>query len=346
MRRVIAGRRPTIVIALVAVSASLSAGVASGAPTAPEPTFSLYVTTATQTQLCNWGKNIAAAQKASPPTVAADAFIIMHFFAPMEFSAGVYGASRGSGPDQTSTDIRLAAQKLGSCWFNNSTSGKTLKIAMGVTSDPLDDAVTAGHGRAWALMVADANRWAVNQRYSARLSFNGAFDAEPSFGGTVRAAKDWIDGYRNANTGWNVFFYGDAEGCPSDKNPSSTCSWPRDDIIYIAWRNGYTTAFPQIYDEEPSTADPPTSVNAQQWQTLSERAVALGYGRINFAGGLSQYRACVDTNHPPECDGAELRPKAAWRDLWDEVNCTYGPSPCTTNDDLRWTTQLTWKQTP
>jgi hypothetical protein len=107
-----------------------------------------------------------------------------------------------------------------------------------------------------------------------------------------------------------------------------------------------TTAFPQIYDEEPGTADPPTSVNAQQWQKLSERAVALGEGRINFSGGISQRQACIDQDHPPSCFEVELSPKNAWRDLWNEVNCTYDSGGCATDDDLRWTSELTWDQSP
>jgi hypothetical protein len=169
-------------------------------------------------------------------------------------------------------------------------------------------------------MVQNANNWATTNRVNSRLSFNGAFDAESSFSATVTQAKNWINGYRNANTGWNTFFYGGAAGCPSDKNPNTTCNWPRDDIIYLAWSSGKTTAFPEIYDEEPPSANPPTSVNAEQWQLLSERAVALGQGRINFAGGLSQYQACVDLGHPQDCSGLEERPKAAWTDLWDELN--------------------------
>lgn len=128
--------------------------------------------------------------------------------------------------------------------------------------------------------------------------------------------------------------------------PGWSCTWPQDDIVYISWSTGQTTPFPQIYDEEPPTAGPPTSVNAQAWQMLGARAVALGEGRMNFAGGLSQLQACIDTGHPSECVGAELRPKWSWRDLWDEINCTYASGSCTTNDDLRWTTELTWDQKP
>lgn len=138
-------------------------------------------------------------------------------------------------------------------------------------------------------------------------------------------------------------------GTPPDAPRTRTqvaCTWPRDDIVYVSWSTGQTTPFPQIYDEEPGTANPPTSVNAQQWQKLSARAVALNQGRMNFSGGLSQLQACIDTGHPPECSGTELRPKWSWRDLWDEINCTYTSGSCNTSDDLRWTTELTWDQQP
>jgi hypothetical protein len=322
----------------------LTGNAAYAAPPAPGATYSLYVTNATRTQLCNWGERIASDQLAG--TIDADAFIIMHFFAPWRDSAtGNYGASR-SGNFQTNAQIRSVTQRLGECWFLGTGAARTLKIAMGVTSDNSYGQVTSAHGSAWANMVANANNWAATNGYNSRLSFNGAFDPEPGFGATVSQAKNWMDGYRNANTGWNVFFYGAANGCPSDKSPTSVCTWPRDDIIYLAWQTGVTTAFPQIYDEEPPSANPPTSVNAQQWQKLSERAVNLGKGRINFAGGLSQYQACIDQNHPQECTGTENTPQASWKDLWNEVNCTFDSGTCTTNDDLRWATQLTWHQGP
>lgn len=333
---------------LIAAATLVDTSPALAAPSAPGSTFSLYVSTASNAQLCLWGKNLAAGQNAT--TIDGDAFIFMHFFGPMRFTSGggtSYGASRSSGPDETTGQIRTAAQKLGQCWYNKTSEGETLKIAMGVTNDNTFSAVTAAHGNAWALMVKAADDWAATNSYSSRLSFNGGFDAEPSFS-SLQEATNWITGYKNANTGWNVFFYGGASGCPSDKNPGYVCTWSQDNLIDLAWDTGVTTPFPQIYLEyPPGDPGPPTSEQAQQWQLLSARAVVLGEGRMNFSGGLSQKQACIDLGHPaPQCTGTELAPNLSWRDLWDEINCTYGPGSCTTNDDLRWTTQLTWKQQP
>jgi hypothetical protein len=107
----------SLVVLLALLVVLVPAQIAQAAPIAPEPTLSLYVSTATNAQLCDWGSSIAAGQNASPPTVAADAFIIMHFFAPWKSDTGAYGASRQRN-FQTTGQLRAAAQNLGLCWFN------------------------------------------------------------------------------------------------------------------------------------------------------------------------------------------------------------------------------------
>ena len=317
-------------------------GTAAGAPAAPDPSTSLYVTTASNNQLCNWGQDTA--QKQLSGTIASDAFVILHFFAAKKFSGGGFGATRSSGPDQETQEIRQAAQRYGECWYEEGPgAGRTLKIAIGTTNDLLESAWAYEHGSAWAGMVERANDWSATQGYNAKLSFNGAMDAEAGWGPVGRVTS-WARGYRDENTGWNYFYYGDAASCPSDKNPTWVCNWDTDDLIYVAWRIGVTTTFPQIYDEEPPAATPPTSVNAQQWSRLSKRSFNNGTGRINFAGGLSQKKAC---NEQSGCPGLELSAKDSWRDLWDEINCTYGGgNPCVQADDLRWTSVLSWSQGP
>lgn len=153
-------------------------------------------------------------------------------------------------------------------------------------------------------------------------------------------AKAWTNGYRAGNGNWNLVFYGDAGGCPSDKYPGWTCDWSATNIEYMAWTAGETNPFPQIYDEEPSSANPPTSVSAQQWQKLSTDQAVI-YGGMNFTGGLSQKAACGGG-----CSGTALSPKDAWRDLWRELNCVYDPDAyeCRTGDDLRWTSNLAYNQ--
>lgn len=155
--------------------------------------------------------------------------------------------------------------------------------------------------------------------------------------------KNWIDGYKSTNGSWNLFFYGGAAGCPTDQNPSNTCNFAADDLINISWARLEITPFPQIYDEEPDTANPPTSLNAQQWQKLSKRSFDNGTSKMNFSGGLSRYLACQQVTCPA---GTANRPKESWKDLWEEINCVYdGGGTCNTTDALRWTTQMSWNQT-
>jgi hypothetical protein len=85
---------------------------------------------------------------------------------------------------------------------------------------------------------------------------------------------------------------------------------------------------------QPLDANPPTSVNAQQWKKLSKRAYNQGNGRMNFSGGLSQFESCKGRETDPDCLGLDLRPRESWRDLWDEINCTYdGGVPCPTQSN-------------
>jgi len=345
-------RQPTL-RSIVVVSSLLTLGSvgilqapgAWAAPAAPDPTLSLYVTTMSNNDLCQFAQQTASDQRTG--SIAPDAFVVLHFFSAMKFSNGDFGATRSNGDDATTAEVRTSAQKYGSCWYNgNPGAGSTLKIAMGVTNDLMTTTWAYNHGRAWANMVNNANDWAVTNGYNSKLSFNGGLDAEHVLNSSAAPGKDWADGYRSAVDPWNYFFYGDAGGCPSDKYPSWTCDYNQDDILYMAWKLGVTTGFPQIYDEEPASASPPTSVNAQQWQKLSERAYNNGDGRINFSGGLSQKAGCTFLGHPSSCSGRELGPKDSWKDLWNEVNCTYDQGTCTTSDDLRWTSQITWDQTP
>jgi hypothetical protein len=209
-----------VVMAGVLVSSVLSAIdpiIAAAAPPAPDPTLSLYVTSASNNQLRAWGEETADNQRSG--LVDVDAFVVLHFFAAIKFSAASFGATRLGGPDQTTSQIRTAAQRYGECWFNgNPGGGRTLKLALGVTNDLLQSSWAGAHGEAWANMVTNANDWASTNGYAAKLSFNGAIDAEDTFG-TAPPAKNWANGYRNASSPWNYFYYGDAEGCPSDKNP-------------------------------------------------------------------------------------------------------------------------------
>lgn len=327
---------------------------AFAAPAAPDPSYSHYLTWASNASVCDMGEETAQRQAAN--TTDDDAFVILHFYAPQVFPNGAFGASMGAAGNAkrisgatgaNAAGLELTLQRFAECYASNNPSGSTVKVVAGVTNDDVDDpksAVTNGHGQAWGDLIVRMNNWAASASagyINGQVSFNGGFDPEPGFDSNVNPAKHWTNGYRAANGNWNLFYYGGgAAGCPSDKHPGYTCTWNHVDIEYMAWTAGETTVFPQIYDEEPPEADPPTSVNAQQWQKLSLN-VHLMYGRMNFSGGLSQKADCQ-----PDCGGAGLGPKDSWRDLWNELNCTYDPDAyeCYTADDLRWTTNIAHNQ--
>jgi len=338
-------------VAILVLVVEVPTTPALAVPTAPEPSVSYYLTTASDSEVCDMGTLTGEGQSAN--TIDDDAFVILDFFAPIQLNNGDYGGSRGeagaaerisgvTGPD--ATGIELTLQRFANCYANNNPSGSKVKIVAGVSNDVVNDpnpAVNNGHGSAWGNLVVRMNAWAANHSLASQVSFNGGMDAEHGLADNMSQIQHWENGFRDNNDSWNLFFFGGAAGCPSDKYPNWTCDFNRDDLIGIAWSLGEVTPYPQVYDEEPSSADPPTSVHAQQWQKLSKHSYSNGTGRMNFSGGLSQFEACKGRESSPDCDGLDLRPKASWRDLWDEINCTYdGGGSCVTADDLRWTTSI------
>lgn len=339
-------RKATLVLICGSMASLLPMAPAGAVPAAPEPSYSHYLTWASDSEVCLMGAETADMQSAN--TTDDDAFVILHFHAPESFPDGSRGASMGvlgdakkisgvTGPQATGIEHTL--QRFASCYASNNPSGSTVKIVAGVSNDDPDDPisdVSYDHGYAWGNLIVRMNNWAADEVINSQVSFNGGFDPEPGLADNITHAKHWTNGYRAGNGNWNLFYYGGAAGCPSDKNPNTSCTWAKTDIEYMAWTEGETNPFPQIYDEEPDWAEPPTSVNAQQWQKLSAD-VYLVYGRMNFSGGLSTKAACGTG-----CPGTKLAPKDSWKDLWSELNCIYDPDAyeCNTADNLRWTTNI------
>ncbi len=133
------GRRvgPTRVIAALAaglvtvsVVGVVGVGVAFAVPAAPEPSVSYYLTTAPNSKVCDMGQLTGAGQTAN--TIDDDAFVFLHFFAPVRFANGDYGASRGTAGDPerisgvtgpNATGIELTLQRFANCYANNNPSG-------------------------------------------------------------------------------------------------------------------------------------------------------------------------------------------------------------------------------
>ena len=335
---------------------TFAANVALAAPPAPDGTVSHYLTSALDSDVCDMGTTAGHGQ--NNLDIDSDALVILDFSSPVKFTNGDFGGSRGllaaperiggvTGPNATGIESTL--QHFANCYANHNPSGSSMKIVAGVSNDIADDpmpAVTNAHGHAWGNLIVRMNAWAVSQSLASQVSFNGGLDAESGFGGSITQTQNWETGYSGSNQAWNLFNFGDAAGCPSYKAPSSTCNWARNDIINLAWSSGEVTPFPEIYDEEPGTANPPTSVNAQQWHKLSIAAISVAGSKMNFAGGLSQFNSCIGREHSVQCDGLDETGKQSWQDLWNETNCTFdGPTPCNTTDGLRWTTEIGFEQT-
>jgi hypothetical protein len=175
-------------------------------------------------------------------------------------------------------------------------------IAFGTNND-MD--VSSTTGALWAQQVVNP-LVSYAKRYP-NLTVAGANDIEAGFRGSIGASEAWVQGYLGATSALFVF-NGSADGCSSTE-AHSACNngWRANSIAWMA--GGYsptrTLALPQIYN----------TTMAKQWRYLSITAVENGRKKINFAGPLTEYTACV-LQHGG-C--GSMTNNSAWTALWGQL---------------------------
>lgn len=175
-------------------------------------------------------------------------------------------------------------------------------IAFGTNNDMDVSTIT---GAIWAQQLVNP-LVSYAKRYP-NITVAGANDIEAGFRGSVGASEAWVQGYLGATSAMFVF-NGSADGC-SWTAAHSACNngWRANSIAWMA--GGYaptrTLALPQIYN----------TTMAQQWRYLSITAVENGRKKINFAGPLTEYTACV-LQHGG-C--GSMTNNSAWTALWGQL---------------------------
>ena len=175
-------------------------------------------------------------------------------------------------------------------------------IAFGTNND-ID--VRAATGVIWAQQVVNP-LVAYAKRYP-QLTVAGANDIEPGFRGTVGASEAWVRGYLGATPAMFVF-NGSADGCSATwAHTACNNGWRANSIAWMAGGQAptRTLALPQIYN----------TTMAKQWRYISITAIENGRKKINFAGPLTEYTACL-LQHGG-C--GSLTNNTAWTALWNQL---------------------------
>jgi hypothetical protein len=171
-------------------------------------------------------------------------------------------------------------------------------IAIGTNND-MD--VSSTSGRAWADRVVDPVV-AYARRYTG-MTVAGANDIEPGFRATYTQTRGWLTGYLAA-TSAPFIFNGSADGCAwTTVNRGCNNGWSMAGLYYLAAGAAPIRMLnlPQIYNY----------TMADQWKYISLTGVANGQRRINFAGTLTEWTACAQTNSCGSISG-----HTAWSKMW------------------------------
>ncbi|HVU92395.1 MAG TPA: fibronectin type III domain-containing protein [Jatrophihabitans sp.] len=172
-------------------------------------------------------------------------------------------------------------------------------IAIGTNND-MD--VTSAAGKAWADQVVDPVAAYTKKKYPG-ITIAGANDIEPGFRGTYSQTKSWLTGYLAATSAPFVF-NGSADGCSwTATNRGCNNGWTMSGLYYLAAGAAPIRMLnlPQIYNY----------TMADQWKYISLTGVAKGQPRINFAGTLTEWTACDQTNSCGSITG-----RTAWSKMW------------------------------
>ncbi len=207
---------------------------------------------------------------------------------------------------------------------------------MGTSND--GSGVTAGHGKAWSVMVNSINSWLRNSGYDAQTWAVGASDMELGWNGPA-VTRGWVDGFASVCCA-QFYNYGDAAGCRYDGRQagdecgtSSYPAWTANDVWYVSYGVAPAWPLPQIYRTD--------GVMAKQWYGLSLYAKNVKGAAMVVLGSLTQYTACTQVG----CSSSTANtPGQGWTQLWNALNCKYFTvvSCSTAQSRLTYSTDMSW----
>jgi len=229
-------------------------------------------------------------------------------------------------------EIAEAAKAFARGFADCAVGSVSLNLAVGTSN--YRGATTFAHGKAWAQMVNSLETWRNTQPASlaGRVTFLGANDIEPSWN-TAAQTRDWVQGYASAAL-QPYLNYGSCDGCPSAQYPNwqPNNNWTLDDVWFVSNGSNIAKPFPEIY----ATG----GIHAQQWHWVSLYAANVKGKAMDFAGVLTQWQACQDTNPVPCRDsGLDNTPQQGWQQMQAALNSDTRtaqllPSP----SDISWQT--------
>ncbi len=236
----------------------------------------------------------------------------------------------------------------------------SLTVGLGINNSADDPSwLTFEHGRQWAQMIDRLNNQYPD--WQSTIKVVGAADFEPSWKHAANA-RQWAEGYASVDYS-KYYFYGSCDGCPQITRDASGnyvagyawplapgSDWTMDDVWYLSFGISPAWPLPEIYATN--------GVHAGQWQNLAYYAVTCtvipstttlcepqrrGINRyMYFSGAMTQHRACIDLNYPPDCYPLLFNePPAGWGQLWQALN---NPNtPLTHQAALKWSTDIAWQ---
>jgi hypothetical protein len=211
-------------------------------------------------------------------------------------------------------------------------ANSAIKLDLGLGVNNYKGETNNGHGRAWAGMVNGVDAWLQTSQHKDRVRVFGAADMEPSWN-TVTNTRAWVDGYV-AVAMRPLINFGSCDGCPTGLNPNQQPNngWTVEDIWYISAGAKDTLALPEIYLR--------SGIHADQWYRISLHGATQHNKKIAYAGVLTQYAACQDTD-PTNCalNGTDNTPTQGLQQLNNAIN-----ADARTAFSVTRASDITWKQ--
>jgi len=207
-----------------------------------------------------------------------------------------------NGAHVTNAQIKALAEDFATAYWNHTGgSGAFADILIG-TNNSIASGVTSANGTVWGNLVDSLNTWANNRGYEGRVTFDGANDMEPSWGGSSSRAHtvNWSNAYSNASSSL-MWDYGSSDGCPETTHTNGACNnaWTQKAEWNVSGQTPGAIGFPQIY----------FSSQASQWTQIVWYAATQG-GADYMAGPLNEHNL----------DSGSFTPAQAWTTFWNDLN--------------------------